>query len=93
MGNFKNVLCLNTKKSPLQIQADDISEMIINNSDGSVSSIHTDIFGRKHSKYFEIKGTKGNLKWDFYKNTLEIYNSKTNQIKLIDLEKILICHI
>ena len=87
MGNFKNVLCLNTKKSPLQIQADDISEMIINNSDGSVSSIHTDIFGRKHSKYFEIKGTKGNLKWDFYKNTLEIYNSKNKSNKTYRFRK------
>ena len=87
MGEFKNILCLNTKKSKLQINADDFSELIINNKNGTVSSIHTDIFGRRHSKFFEIKAEKGNLKWDFYDNTLEVYLSKNKKLKVYKFRK------
>ena len=87
MGEFKDIVCLNTKKSKLDINADDISELIVNNKNGSISSIHTDIFGRKHSKYFEIKAEKGNLRWDFYKNTLEVYFSKNKKIKIYKFRK------
>ncbi len=87
MGEFKDILCLNTKKSKLQIKADDFSELIVNNKNGTVSSIHTDIFGRRHSKFFEIKAEKGNLKWDFYHNTLEVYFSKNKKIKVYKFRK------
>ena len=50
---------------------------------GVIASIHTDIFGRKHEKKLELKGTKGNISWDFYKKEISIYNSKIKKIKMI----------
>ncbi len=82
IGDFLSVKAINCKVSSLQINADDISEMIIKHKNGVISSIHTDIFGRSHKKMLEIKGEKGNISWDFYNNEVKIYNSKTRKIKL-----------
>ena len=34
-------------------------------------------------KKLELKGTKGNISWDFYKKEISIYNSKIKKIKMI----------
>ena len=78
-GKFSSVYAYNTKISELEIQADDIAEMIIHFENNIVGSIHTDIFGRKHKKKFEIKGTEGNITWDFYDKKVTLYKSSTNR--------------
>ena len=82
-GNFKSVMAYNNKISNLEIEADDIAEMIVELDNGILASIHTDIFGRKHTKSLEVKGSKGNIFWDFYKNTVSIYNAQT---KITEIE-------
>ena len=77
-GKFSSVYAYNTKISELEIQADDIAEMIIHFENNIVGSIHTDIFGRQHKKKFEIKGTEGNITWDFYDKKVTLYKSSTN---------------
>ena len=84
IGDFLSVSAINCKISNLEINADDISEMIVKHKNGVISSIHTDIFGRSHKKMLEIKGEKGNIIWDFYKNEVKIFNSKTKKIKLFN---------
>ena len=81
-GNFKSVMAFNNKVSGLEIEADDIAEMIVELKSGILASIHTDIFGRKHSKSLEIKGSKGNIHWDFYKNTVSVYDAETKTSKI-----------
>lgn len=81
-GNFKSVMAFNNKVSGLEIEADDIAEMIVELDNGILASIHTDIFGRKHSKSLEIKGSKGNIHWDFYKNTVSVYDAETKTCKI-----------
>ena len=41
------------KKLGLEVDADDVSEPIVKHINGVVSSIHTDIFGRKHKKFLK----------------------------------------
>ena len=79
VGEFNSVSAINLKISNLEVKADDISEMIIKHKNGVVSSIHTDIFGRSHKKYLEIKGEKGNIFWDFYKNEVHISKEKNKK--------------
>ena len=79
IGEFSSVQAINLKVSNLEIEADDISEMIIKHKNGVISSIHTDIFGRSHKKNLEIKGEKGNICWDFYKNEVQIYDEKSKK--------------
>ena len=83
-GNFKSVTAYNNKISNLEIEADDIAEMIVELENGILASIHTDIFGRKHTKSMEVKGSKGNIFWDFYKNTVSIYNAETKTTEIED---------
>ena len=80
-GNFKSVMAFNSKLSNLEIEADDIAEMIVELESGILASIHTDIFGRKHNKSLEIKGSNGNIHWDFYKNSITVYDAKEKKIK------------
>ena len=77
VGGFESVFAINTKISNLEIEADDIAEMVVNLKNEVIASIHTDIFGRDHKKYLEIKGEKGNILWDFYRNEVRYYNSET----------------
>ncbi len=74
-GKFASVYAFNSKISDLEIQADDIAEMIVKFENKVIASIHTDIFGRKHKKRFEIKGDKGNIIWDFYDKNVKLYKS------------------
>lgn len=82
LGEFKTVKALNRKISDLEVNADDISELIVELKNGIVASLHTDIFGRKHEKFLEIKGSEGNIKWDFYKNEVSFYDPKEKELKI-----------
>ena len=84
IGDFHSVQAANLKVSSLEISADDISEMIIRHENKVISSIHTDIFGRSHKKNLEIKGEEGNIHWDFYKNEVQIYDSKNEKLEILN---------
>jgi predicted dehydrogenase len=83
-GGFKNVKAFNSKISNLELNADDISELIVEMKNGIIASLHTDIFGRQHQKFLEIKGENGNIKWDFYKNEVTIYDPKEQILKVFN---------
>ena len=80
IGPFKKVSAFIKDKFP-EIKADDIAELTIKMKNNVIASIHTDIFGRKHKKKFEIKGKNGNIIWDFYKREVQIYQSNTKKSK------------
>mgnify|MGYP006077207461 CR=1 FL=1 len=83
-GNFKEVYAVNTNLSSLEISTDDISEMIIHMESGSLASIHTDIFGRGHKKYVEVKAENGNILIDFLDNTVSIYNAESKSTEVFN---------
>jgi len=80
LGGFHSVFAVNTKVSSLEVEADDIAEMVIHLKSGVLASIHTDIFGREHRKQFEIKGETGNITWDFYANTVTLYDPDSKSV-------------
>ncbi len=84
IGDFSSVMAINTKISNLEINADDISELIVKHKNGILSSIHTDIFGRSHKKSLEIKGELGNIIWDFYKNKVDIYQADGKKLETFE---------
>ena len=83
-GKFKSVMGFNSKVSNLEVNADDISEMIVEMENGLTLSIHTDIFGRRHRKCIEIKGSNGNIFWDFYDNSVTFFKSDNNIKKIFN---------
>lgn len=82
ISGFKSVYAVNTRLSNLEIEADDFAEMVVALKNGVIASVHTDIFGREHKKYLEIKGEKGNILWDFYANEVRHYDAKTKSSHL-----------
>ncbi len=73
-GEIGEVACLNDKVSSLELSSDDAAIMLVRFESGVIGTIHMDIFGRSHQKSMEAMGEKGNLRWDFYKNIVELYH-------------------
>ena len=72
-------IIVNNKISTLEIEADDFAEMIIKLKCGIIASVHTDIYGRKHNKFLEIKGELGNIIWNFYDKSVTVYDSEKKE--------------
>ena len=77
LGGFASVSCFNSHVSDLELKADDVAEMIIRLKSGVLASVHTDIFGRDHKKFIEIKGERGNILWDHYAGAVTHYDAQT----------------
>jgi len=82
LGGFKSVFAFNSNISSLELNSDDIAEMIVTLKSGVIASIHTDIFGREHKKYLDIKGEEGNIFWDVYANEVRLYNSSRQSVEV-----------
>ncbi|HOW28611.1 MAG TPA: Gfo/Idh/MocA family oxidoreductase [Elusimicrobiota bacterium] len=73
MGDVESIACINDRLSALEVETDDFAEMLVRFRSGTVGSIHTDMLGRSHKKVMEIKGSEGNLFWDFYTYEVRAY--------------------
>lgn len=82
IGGFKSVYAFNSLISSLEVNADDIAELVVTLKNGVLASLHTDIFGREHKKYLDIKGEKGNIYWDFYGNQVTLYHPDTKSVEV-----------
>jgi predicted dehydrogenase len=77
-GEVQEVFGFNGRVSDLEVETDDIAEMQVRFRSGLVGTIHQDMFGRKHSKFMEIKCSRGNIFWDVYNLSVNVFN-KENQ--------------
>ena len=75
-GEIKEVSAFVGKVSNIIMDTDDYSQIIAVFESGLVGSLHLDCFGRRHRKEMEIIGEKGNIYWDFYANTIEVYHGE-----------------
>ena len=76
-GKYRSVYAVNSTISNLEINSDDIAEIIASLESGVVVSLHTDLFGRDHKKNLEIFGEKGNIRWDFYTNSVSVFDGES----------------
>lgn len=86
-GEVKEVFCVNEKFSDLEVEADDIAEITAYFESGLVGSIHMDMFGREHKKFMEIKGSSGNISWDFYDFSVKIFSGEKKSTKTYHFKK------
>jgi len=73
-GEVAEVACINGRVSNLDISSDDLAEMVLRFESGAVGNIHMDILGRSYQKSMKAIGEKGNLRWDYYRNQVELYH-------------------
>ncbi|MBF0511539.1 MAG: Gfo/Idh/MocA family oxidoreductase, partial [Candidatus Omnitrophica bacterium] len=87
LGEIKEVYCINDRFSDLQVDADDMAEMMVRFKSGVPGTIHSDMFGRNHKKFLEIKGTEGNIFWNFYDYSVEVYHAKDKRTEKWSFKK------
>lgn len=75
-GDIEQVYCVNGRFSDLEVQSDDMAEIMARFKSGLNMSIHMDMFGRSHRKDMEIKGTQGNIIWNFYDYSVKVYHGQ-----------------
>ena len=75
-GEVAEVAAVNGRVSNLEISSDDLGELVLRFRSGAVGSIHLDIFGRSYQKSMEAIGERGNLRWDYYQNKVELYHAE-----------------
>ena len=81
-GNFSEVInCYNSKISKLNVKSDDVADIVLKTRSGVTGTIHQDMFGRKHKKFMEVYCENGNIIWDVYQCSVQVYNAKTKKIK------------
>lgn len=85
-GEARTIYGVNGTFSKLEIDSDDLAEIIVRFHSGVIGSIHMDIYGRHHRKELSIQGELGNIYWDFYKNTVALYQANLEKWEVIQFE-------
>ena len=87
-GEAKSIYgCINSRVSDLKVETDDLVNMNIKFKNGVIGNIHQDMIGRKHQKNLEIFCKNGNIFWNVYDLSVQIYNAKTKKIKKYSFNK------
>jgi predicted dehydrogenase len=78
-GEVKSVYALVDKVSDLEIEADDLTTMILRFRSGVIGEAHFDLLGRTPRVDAELIGSEGTLLWDRISGKIEIYDSATKK--------------
>ena len=79
--------CLNMKISDLKVDTDDLVNMNVKFKNGIHGNIHQDMIGRKHQKNLEIICKEGNILWDVYNLSVEVFYAKSKKVKIYKFGK------
>ena len=69
------------KYSDLNISSDDHSSLFLKFKNGIIGEIHLDYYQKPKTRTCKIIGTKGTIFWDNEKNTVKIFQFKTQKLK------------
>jgi predicted dehydrogenase len=84
LGDIKSVYALVDKVSDLEINADDVTAMILRFKNGVVGEAHFDLLGRTPRIDIELVGSDGTLLWDRIASRVEIYDAKNKKWTIED---------
>jgi predicted dehydrogenase len=71
-GEITEVFCRTGNLSHLEMTADDHAQFLVTFASGAMGTIHMDLFGRKHRRFLNVYGQRGNLSWDFFANRIDV---------------------
>jgi predicted dehydrogenase len=83
-GDIKSVYALVDKVSDLEINADDLTTMVLRFKNGIVGEAHFDLLGRTPRIDAEVIGSEGTLLWDRVASKVEVYDAKTKKWTIED---------
>lgn len=88
-GMPKSVFAKVEKLSDLEIETDDNVDALFAYENGSLATMHLDLFGRPHEKYIIATGNNGSIYWSFEPNEIRItvFNEKDLDIRKYNCER------
>jgi predicted dehydrogenase len=78
-GDVASVYALVDKVSDLEIDADDLTTMIMRFKNGVVGEAHFDLLGRSPRVDVELIGSDGTLLWDRISGKIDVYTAETGE--------------
>jgi len=78
-GNIKNVFSVTGRFSDLNIEAEDLSAIIMKFNNNVIAEAHLDYFQQPSVRNCKVIGTKGTLTWDIESNTVRLYDIKNKK--------------
>jgi predicted dehydrogenase len=80
-GKPKTVTGFTKKKGHFDAKIYDVYDLIIEFKSGVIGHIMVDVIQQPLSRFGEIIGTKGTIKWDYEKKSVFVFNSRNNTWK------------
>ena len=71
-----SIFCQYSKISNLDIDTEDNADIILKFPNNITANIHLDMINRTYTRYCELVGEKGTLKWNFKKDFIELNTEK-----------------
>jgi len=78
-GKVDEVYAMNQKLSDLKIDVEDFSTSLLKFKKKIIAEVHLDYFQKPSHRTCKIIGTKGQIKWKWDNDHVEIYNYKTKK--------------
>ncbi len=79
MGEVAEVFAQATRVSDLEIDVEDLAEVVLRFSNGTVGSVHLDMVQASPTRTCRIIGTEGTLTWDSQQRHARIFSRSTKQ--------------
>ncbi len=79
LGEAQEVACLYDKASDLEIDTEDIASMIFRLESGATAEVHLDYINKRNTSLFILVGEKGNIEWDYSRNTVRVYRADNKE--------------
>ena len=87
-GEVSEVTAMADHISHLEIDTEDIAEILLKFSNGSIGSIHLDYVRRTYDASLEVIGENGIIKWNYQNHFIEWYVAKKKRWQSIKWEKL-----
>lgn len=74
-GDAEGVFCFSDKYSSLDIETEDMAEILIKFSSGTIAEIHLDYLQRAYGRSFQLIGENGTIVWNFNEKMVRFFST------------------
>lgn len=79
LGNVDEVFCFSGKFSSLEIDTEDMAEMLLKFSSGTIAEVHLDYIQRTYGRSCQIIGEQGTIMWDFTEKKVKLFSASDKE--------------
>jgi len=79
LGEVKEVFCYTGKLSNLDLEAEDVANILLKLTNGTVANLHVNFIQQPYQNKYEIIGQKGTITWDVTDNIIKLFTETDNK--------------